>query len=245
MKDMNTHNRGPQRVLGFISSLAMLGFASSESVESGESCLVLFDEPAAFPLAALYLLFAALFLVTALFVSLGTIQVGLFFLLSALQATRSSGRLYALGFAIVAAILLLRRGWFFRKPMVKAVLVGGVGCATFLGPLFASGQSASVLMPALIGSSVFVIVVLGMARGRFLSAFAPKKRVLRLADFKLTSRESLIVKMRIAGKSVKEIALENHVADSTVRNALAFSYRKLGIEGGDALMAIGERYTVE
>jgi DNA-binding CsgD family transcriptional regulator len=230
--------------MGFVSSLTMLGLASSESVEPSDSCLDLLDEGAALSLASVYSLVAALFLVTAFFASLGAIQPVLFFLLSALQATISPARLYGLGFAIVAAVILLRRGWFFRRPMAKASLVAGIGSFALLCPLLAPGRGARALVPALIGAAVFVIVVLGLARGRFLSAFAPKKRVLRLADFNLTSREMLVVKMRIAGKTAKEIATANDIALSTVRNALSLSYRKLGIGGVGTLMTIGERYTV-
>jgi DNA-binding CsgD family transcriptional regulator len=222
----------------------MLGFASSESVEPSEALCFLFDESAVVPLASVYLLFSVLFLASAILVSLGAVQVGFFFLLSALQATRSGARLYGLGFAIVAAILLLRRGWFFRRPKVKAVLVAGMGCGTLLGPIFMSGQGIRSLVPALIGAFVFVIIVLGLARGRFLSALAPKKGVLRLADFHLTAREISFVKSRIGGKSPKDIALECDVATSTVRNGLSMAYRKLEISGADELLAIGERYTV-
>jgi DNA-binding CsgD family transcriptional regulator len=242
---MNTHNRGPQRVLGFISSLTMLGFASSASLEPGGADLIFIEESAVVPLAYVYVLFAALFLATALIVSFGAVQVGLLFLLSAVQATRAGARLFGLGFAIVAAIILLRRGWFCRKPMAKAALVAGIGCIAFLGPQLASWKGIRAFVPSLIGSSVFVIVVLGLARGRVLSAFAPKKRILRLVDFKLTRRERMVVKMRFAGKSNKEIASECRIAVSTVRNVLSSVYLKLGLEGEDELMAMGERYTVE
>ena len=63
MKQINNHNRGLQRVLGLVSSLAMLGFASSESVEPSEALCFLFDESAVVPLAFVYLLFSVLFLV--------------------------------------------------------------------------------------------------------------------------------------------------------------------------------------
>jgi DNA-binding CsgD family transcriptional regulator len=244
MKEMNTHNRGLQRAMGYMSSLVMLGLAGSESVEPSESLLMFWDSSFAVSLSPIYLLFGLLFLATALFVSLGSVQVGILFLLSALQATQSSARLYGLGFALVAAVIGLRRGWFVRRPLAKAALVSAIGCLSLLGPILASDAGLRAIAPALIGASVFVIFVFGLARGRVLSAFAPKKRVLRLADYKLSPRESLVVKLRLSGKSAKEIAIENGIALSTVRNALSLAYRKLGIEGCEALMAIGERYTV-
>jgi DNA-binding CsgD family transcriptional regulator len=245
MKEINTHNRGFQQAMGYIGSLTMLGFASSESVEPSDSYLALLEGPAIVSLAPVYLLFALSFLATALFVSLGSIQAGLLFLLSALQATQCSARFHGLTFALVAAIIILRRGWFYHRPMAKAALVSGVGCLALLGPIFASAKSFPILVPALIGALVFVIFVFGLARGRILAAFAPKKRVLRLIDYKLTPRQRLVVRLRLSGKSAKEIAIENDIALSTVRNALSLAYQKLGIEGCNVLMAMGERYTVE
>jgi len=231
--------------MGFVGSLAMLGLAGSESVEPSESYLVMLDLPDFFSLALVYLLFALLFLVTALFSSLGPAQVGLLFSLSALQATQSSARLHGLGFALIAAIITLRRGWFIHKPMAKAAFVAGIGCLALLGPLFASDKSLRALLPALLGAEVFIIFVFGLAKGRILAAFAPRKRLLRLTDYKLTPRQCLVVKLRLAGKSAKEIAIENDIALSTVRNVLSLAYQKLGIDGCESLMAMGERYTVE
>jgi DNA-binding CsgD family transcriptional regulator len=245
MKQINTHNRGLQKVFGIVSSLTMLGLASSESVEPSESALALLDEVSVTSLGSFYLLIAVFFLASAFLVSLGAIQAGLLFVLSALQATRSFAGLNGLAFAVVAAIILLRRGWFYRRPMVKAVVAAGIGCAALVGPLLFLGRGLPALLPAFFGSAVYVIVVFGMARGRFLAALAPKKRVLRLSDYNLTARESRFVKMRIAGKSVRQIAEENFIAISTVRNGLSNAYHKLHIEGAEVLMAIGERYTVE
>ena len=108
--------------MGLLCSLAMLGLASSEGVEPSEPLIALCEEAAILPLWLVYLGFAALFLATAGFASLGAFQVWLFFSLSALQSSRSSARLFGLGFAVVAAVLLFRRGWFSRKPAAKAAL---------------------------------------------------------------------------------------------------------------------------
>ena len=231
--------------MGYIASLTMLGLAGSESVEPSESILLMLDGPVFDSLSFVYLIFALCFLASAVFVSLGGIQAGLLFLLSALQSTLSSARLHGLGFALVAAVIILRRGWFYHRPMAKAVLVSGIGCLALIGPIFASARSFRALVPALIGASVFVIFVFGLARGRVLAACAPKKRVLRLADYKLTPRQCLVVRLRLSGKSAKEIGIENNISLSTVRNALSLAYGKLGIENCNALMAMGERYTVE
>jgi DNA-binding CsgD family transcriptional regulator len=245
MKTLSTHNRDAQRVIGLVGSLTMLGFACSEGAESGGTFLFALDEGAVVPAASAYLLFAVLFAASAVFISRNVIQVALFFSLSALQSGQADALHFGLGFAVVSAMILLRQGWFFHGPMIKAAVVSGVGGFTLVLPPLASGARGRALLPALIWAVAYVIIVFGLARGRYLSALAPRKRVLRLADFHLTDREKRVVKLRIAGKSAKEIAAENNIALSTVRNVLSLSYHKLGIAGGEALMAIGERYTVE
>jgi len=63
-------------------------------------------------------------------------------------------------------------------------------------------------VPAFISASIYTFLVFGLARSRFLSALAPKKPMFRLADYKLSKRESQVVKARLQGKTVKELAIE-------------------------------------
>jgi DNA-binding CsgD family transcriptional regulator len=242
---MSARNRDSQRAVGYIASLTMLGFACSDYPEPGGMLLLAFDEAPALPYSVAYLAFAALFLGSAAFVALRAIQAPLFYLLSAIQSSQEFTRHFGLGFAIVAAMLLLRRGWFLRKPIAKAAIVSAVGMATILGPLFAREGCLGGLPSALLWAAAYAIVAVGLAQGRYLPALGPRKRLLRLADFKLTKRQRQVVMMRIAGKSAKEIARETDTAISTVRNVLSTSYRKLGVEKGEGLLAMGERYTVE
>jgi DNA-binding CsgD family transcriptional regulator len=245
MKELSSHNRDSLRAVGLIGSLTMLGFASSEYSESGLVFQFLADEGQDIQVVSIYLLFAALFLISAIFVSLKNIQVWLFFLLSAFQSSQAATRHYGLGFSVVAAMILLRRGWFLRMPVIKTSIILAIGVLALVGPSLVSGGDLRALPSALIWAGAFAVIVVGLARRRCLSALAPKKRVLRLSDFHLSNGEKLVVKMRISGKSAKEIACENEISPSTVRNVLSRSYRKLGIEGGEELMAMGERYTVE
>jgi DNA-binding CsgD family transcriptional regulator len=245
MKELSARNRDSQRVVGYIGSLTMLGFACSESSEPGELLLLVFDEAPALPSFAVYVAFAALFLATVFCVSLRATQVPIFFLLSAIQSSQEATRHFGLGFAVVAAMILLRRGWFLRKPAIKAAIVLAVGSLAILAPLLARGGRLRALPSGLFWTASFAIIVVGLARSRYLPALGPRKRLLRLADFNLTKRQRQVVMMRIAGKSAKEIALETDTAISTVRNILSTSYRKLGVEKGEGLLAMGERYTVE
>jgi DNA-binding CsgD family transcriptional regulator len=245
MKELSTHNRESRRTVGFVGSFTMLGFASSEHHESGGLLQFFFDEGSVLPDdKVVYLAFAAFFLVTALIVSLGFMQALLFFLLSAIQCGQKATGNFGLGFALIASMLLFRQGWFLRRPAMKAVIASAIGGFALLGPLFAPG-GRGVMPSNLIWFGVYVIIVIGLARNRYFSALGPKKRLLRLSDFKLTKRERQVVKMRITGMSIKEISFEIDIAASTVYNLLSIAYRKLGIENGEDLMTMSERYTVE
>lgn len=234
MKKIISRNAGLQRGFGFVGALIQAGLVIADCAEPDET----FFSP-------IYLLFAILFVATAFLSFLGPLQAALFLGLSAVETVSSLNSLYGLGFASVGAIILFRRGWFFRRPMAKAPAIAAIGCASLVLPVLFSGKPPVALAPAFISAAVYAILVFGLARRRFLSALAPKKPVLRLSSHGLSARERQVVKARILGKTVKELAVENGLAVSTVRNALASACRKLGIRGREDLLALGERYRIE
>jgi DNA-binding CsgD family transcriptional regulator len=231
---MKSGDAGLRKGFGLVGVLIQAGMAIADLAEP--------DELSSSPV---HVLFALLFLATALVSFLGALQAALFFGLSAVETVSSLDSIYGLGFAAVGAIILFRRGCFVRRPMAKAPVVAGLGCAILALPILFSRKPAVSLAPALVSAAVFASLVFGLAGGRLLSAFAPAKPILSLADYRLGRRERQVVKARIQGKTVKEIAAENGLAVSTVRNALSTACRKLGIEGREALAALGERYRVE
>lgn len=234
MKKINNHNRGFQRGFGCVGVLLQAGLAITD-----------YAEPDDLFLGPVYFAFAVLFLATALFSFLGPLQAALFFCLSAVETLSSQNCVYGIGFAAVAAIILFRRGWFFRKAMVKGSIVLGLGSAFLILPILVSKKPPIALAPAFISAAIYSVLVIALARGRFLSALAPMKPSLRLASFKLNMRETQAVKGRMQGKTVKEIAYESGKAESTIRNALSTACRKLEIQGREDLLALGERYRVE
>jgi DNA-binding CsgD family transcriptional regulator len=234
MKNMNTHNEGLQRGFGCIGVLIQVGLIVTD-----------YAEPDDLFLSPIYFVFALLFMATALSAFFGPLQAALFFGLTAVETLSSLNSFYGLGFALAAVVILSRRGWFFRWPMIKAAIVAAVGCVSLIAPVAASDQSPINLVPAFISASIYTFLVFGLARSRFLSALAPKKPMFRLADYKLSKRESQVVKARLQGKTVKELAIENGLAVSTVRNTIANACHKLDIEGLEALITLGERFRVE
>jgi DNA-binding CsgD family transcriptional regulator len=245
MKELSSRNWGSQKTLGYVGSLTMIGLACSEQSDSGGFLALFFDEGAAAQLSLVYFAIAGIFLATALFTSLGFIQIGFFFLLSFIQSFARATRPLGLAFSILASLILLRRGWFFRRRALKAALLAAIGSAALLSPQLLLGESLRDMIPALIWTGAFLVIVVSLAQNRLFSALAPKKHVLRLVEYKLTNRQRQVVKLRISGLSNKQISLKCDISMSTVHNALSNSYRKLGINRDEDLIAMGERYTVE
>jgi DNA-binding CsgD family transcriptional regulator len=67
---------------------------------------------------------------------------------------------------------------------------------------------------------------------------------LSLTEKGLSPTQISYVLSRLEGKSVKVIALQNKVQESTVRNSLARAYKKLQIYDNAGLVTLGERYEV-
>jgi DNA-binding CsgD family transcriptional regulator len=233
MKDINIHNEGFQKVIGCIGALLQLGMTASDLAESEGTIL-----------APIFLLSSLLFLATARFAFLGTAQATLFFGLSALLAVDGRNCFCALGFAVMGAFIVFRRGWFYINALPKAYFIAGIGCLIFIGPVVPEARPIAQA-PSLICAIVYSIVVFGLAKGRFLASLAPKKSLLKLADFKLTERESQVVRNHLLGRTVKEFACDNELAESTVRNNICSAYHKLGLGSREELRALGERYRVE
>jgi DNA-binding CsgD family transcriptional regulator len=233
MKIKKVHNEKVQSVFGRMCALLQVGFLIAD-----------YAEPEGIDFCPVYLAFALLFLASAHFASQG-LQAGLFFAMAAQQTVTSQNCFYGLAFAVVAVLILFRGGWFLKKALGRAITSAATGSAVLIMPIVVLNKSPIALVLVFICVAIYSIIVFGLAKGRCLSALAPKKSILRLADYKLTRREIQIVKARLLGKTIKEFAYENGIAESTVRNALSLSYHKLGIPGGEELMALGERYLIE
>ena len=72
-----------------------------------------------------------------------------------------------------------------------------------------------------------------------------REATIRLENFGLTPRERETVLEFMAGKSMKEIAIDRGLPYSTVRNDFSAVYRKLGIRGSAQLISLGIRYKIE
>jgi DNA-binding CsgD family transcriptional regulator len=91
----------------------------------------------------------------------------------------------------------------------------------------------------------YAIVAGASPFGAFLPSRPERGEVFRLERFRLTSREAEFVHEFIAGKTMKEIAIDHSLSFSTVRNTFSSVYEKLGVSGGNELYALGALYKIE
>ena len=234
MEKIKAHSEGFQIFVGLAGAALQLGLMISDYVEADD----VFFGP-------IYLCFALALLLSARYAFLGPVQAALFFAVSGLQTVDTLNSFYGLGFAVVAALVLFRQGSFATRPTAKAVLLSAVGAGLFALPVLLIGKPGLGLAPAGISVGIYIFIVFGLAKGGEMSALAPRKMVLKLSDYKLSPREVGIVKARLGGRSVKELASDFGLAESTVRNAMSAAYHKLNVEGSEGLVALGERYRVE
>jgi DNA-binding CsgD family transcriptional regulator len=234
MKKINIHKPGLRRGFGCIGALLQVGLTICDYGEEG---LVSLD--------AVYAAIALLFLASAIFAILGPLQALLCYVLGAIETATSLNCFYGLGFVLLGAIVVFRQGWFLHRPAVKATILAALGCAILVFPIVTSPKPPIYHAAVCIAAAIYSIVVFVLAKGRTLSAFGPKKPIIKLADYGLTNREAQVVKARLRGKTVKEFALEVDLAPSTVRNVLATACHKLGLEDRESLGAMGEKYRVQ
>lgn len=141
-------------------------------------------------------------------------------------------------FLAVSLILLFScRDSSIKLPYLPAgMILVYVLALVVVGISGAKEADLSVLLPELGALAIAVIV--------FRDYFLPQSRVIQ--EFKLstvlTETEARYVFDLVSGKTYKEVAFENRVAPSTVRNMVARSIRKLGLKNLRELLSFAERH---
>jgi DNA-binding CsgD family transcriptional regulator len=102
------------------------------------------------------------------------------------------------------------------------------------------------LIVACIGTFISAIVLAIQTQTAVTKSLSSQGKIpLSLTERGLGRMERQYVLDTLSGKSVKEIAFQYNISESTVRNTLAKSYRKLGITGMVGLATLAERHTIK
>jgi len=188
---------------------------------------------------------SVLFLITALFKSLHWCQPVLLLIITPFPMTTDSHSMLSLGFFIAGEILLFQQGFFNRRRVAKySITISYFYLCEALMGITAGNNLFAIISPILFLTSFlgFLMIVFGE---RWIVYLKEPKPVLSLASMNLTRMETAYLRSLTQGHSIKEIAIDDGVKESTVRNTLARVYRKFKVPDKAALLAKCENYRIE
>jgi DNA-binding CsgD family transcriptional regulator len=138
---------------------------------------------------------------------------------------------------VVNLVSVFQAGTAIAAAMVVMGVIVDEGGLSFRARTLVNASICSMLVAS-------AAIALHRVKARFTPRYADREP-LRLSSFGLSERERTSVLGIIAGKSMKELAIEQGVAPTTVRCALRVAYKKLHVSGYAELYALGTKYYVE
>jgi len=224
-------------LLGGFSALfffLFLGTSFFDSSRAFDGTLKISPEPLYFAITGIS---AIGFILSAFHPSLHWFQPLILLLVTPLPILSSSSSMYSLGAFIAAEILLFRLGFFKNAKLAKFLItilyffISEILIGVSNGYAFLQMISPVLFMCLYLG---FLLLVYGDRWVVYLRDSPPD---ISLSSFGLSPMEGEYLKALLSGKSVKEIAAEAKVKESTVRNTLARVCKKFGLQDKAALMA--------
>ncbi|MFZ4617914.1 MAG: helix-turn-helix transcriptional regulator [Rectinemataceae bacterium] len=137
--------------------------------------------------------------------------------------------LYSLGFYLVAIFTLFRLGFFERHRVIKLIIVLlYLFVVEFVFMLINGHIFFEAISPVFFSATLLVFLYLSFSDRLTVFLKEPKPKV-SLKERGLSPAERLYVFSAANGNSIKGISSDYEIAESTVRNTLAHSYKKLGV----------------
>ena len=186
-----------------------------------------------------------LFAVSALHGSFTWLQPFILLIMTPFAIARyGASSMFGLGAFIAAEILLYRQGFFGRHKLLKFLVTISYfySCEIFIGRLSGTGIiPIGITILFMTSFLTFLMIVYG---GKWVVYLKVPKPPLSLSTKNLTHKETEYLKSILDGRSIKEVAIDDGVTESTVRNTMARVYRKFEVRDKSALMAKCENYSI-
>ena len=185
---------------------------------------------------------AVLLSVSAFVSSLYWLQPTLLLVLVPLPMIAHISNMFSLGFFICGTLLLDGLGFFKKHKKLRVTICTCYYCLCQIGIGLRSEAETITIILSLIASLGICAFLYA-----FLLAMARKpvvKPVLSLESLGISKTEGEYLRALMEGASVKEIAANVGVRESTVRNTLARVYRKFEVHDKAMLLAKCEKYTI-
>ena len=188
---------------------------------------------------------AALFVLSALQSTLNWIQPVLLMIITPLPMIYAQIPVFSLGVFIAGEILFYRLGYFARWKMLKFALsiLYFFLCQAIRG--IKAGESLVTIVIYLLFLSLFLLFLLIVYGEQWIIYLKEPKPLLFLSNLGLTKKEAFYIKALLENKSMKEIAIENGVKESTVRNTMARVYKKFDVSDKSQLKAKCAGYSIK
>ncbi len=152
--------------------------------------------------------------------------------------------MFGLGAFIAAEILLYRIGFFGRHKLLKFLITIAYFFLSVIIIGLITGTAALPIAMTILYMVCFLTFLMIVYGGKWVVYLKTPKPPLSLSAKNLTKKESEYLKALLGGRSLKEVAIDDGVTESTVRNTMARVYRKFDVHDKSALMAKCENYTI-
>lgn len=187
---------------------------------------------------------SALMVVSGFIPPLVWAQPIIMFVLTPLPLMGSHDSFYGLGFFAVGVIVLFRLGFYDRHRVVKLISSMAYLFACEIFAVLRTGDSIYYALTPLFFMTCFLLFFVLTFQEKLSIYLREPKPLFSLKGRGLSAAECIYVKAVALGKMPKEIAFECNVSESTVRNSLSRSYRKLSIDDKSAIMTLAEKYDI-
>jgi len=185
-------------------------------------------------------LIGGIFLLSAFISKLGFLQPVLFLLMVPLGFGDNLESFYGLGFFAVAVLILRQMNFFNHRRTLKLSILLGYLYVVELYFALKSSHFTKSLYPVFF-MTIFLLFLFIMFREQIVIYLKEPKARLSLRERGLSAAERSYVLELSKGKTLKEVAFDYEVSESTVRNTLARAYKKLGVEDKTELVALAAK----
>ena len=185
-----------------------------------------------------------LFMLSAFIGKLNWIQPAVFIFSSPLAIVDDAQNMYGLGFFIMGVLLLERTGFFLKRRGIKVIILSAyLLIIEIVAVIMTNRPMADAISPTFF-MIAFGLFLWFLYKDRLVVILREPRPRLSLSEKGISPAERTFVLETLKGKSQKEIAIDFDLSESTIRNTLARSYKKLGVEDRVGLAVMGERFKV-
>lgn len=159
---------------------------------------------------------------------LRVVEPYIFLVIAILPFLDTPESIYGFGMYAVGVILLSVDGQLSHRPRIKLTLLGAFLVVMVFASTLFTGSHVETAVAMLLFMTAFSLFLFFTFQDKIIVFVKAAKPVVSLSKSGLSEKEAQHLLGLLAGQTMKEIAYNHHVKESTVRNSLSRAYRKLG-----------------